>query len=179
MKRSILPLTLILPVLAAATAAAQLTTIRFAAPVSPIAGLPILLPSPITGPLAGNGITLPNLVPALTPSPSLAAFPLPAYLPSVRMPSRQDRLPAAPARPSRDEVVNPLRQVMPGVIIRFNAPSRPGPATPDVSKEKLDSVFDGDGGPSRPAVDQPRREPVSSGRRIGLPEWDLERELGL
>jgi hypothetical protein len=176
MKHSILTLTILLPVLAAATASAQMASIRFAAPVNPIAGLPKLFPSPMTGPLVGSGITLPSLVPALTPSLSLAAA---APLLPLRMPTRGGQI---PVQPSRDNVVNPLRRVMPGVVIRFTGPAsstNPGAAKPDASKERLDGAFDGEGLPSKPIVNMPGRKPVSSGRHISLPEWDLERELGI
>ena len=155
MRRSILPLTIFLPLLGAATAAAQMTAIRFVAPVNPISGLPKLFPSPKTGPILGTGITFPNLVPVFLP---------------VRMPTREGQLPATPAQPSRDGVVNPLRRVMPDVVIRFEL-------TPDAPKEKLDEAFDGEA--RKPAVELPRRNPVSSGRHVSLPEWDLERELGI
>ena len=175
MKHSFLTLTILLPVLAAATASAQMASIRFAAPVNPIAGLPKLFPSPMTGPLVGTGITLPSLVPALTPSLSLAAA---APLLPLRMPTRGGQI---PVQPSRDNVVNPLRSVMPGVVIRFDqsVSSKPGAAKPDASKERLDGAFDGEGLPSKPVVNLPGRKPVSSGRHISLPEWDLERELGI
>jgi hypothetical protein len=186
MKRSILPLSILLPVLCAATAAAQFAPVRFVAPVNPVAGLPRLLPSPLTGPLVGNSISLPNLVPSLTPSLSLAAIAAaPAYLPAARMPSREGQLPAAPAK--RDEVVNPLRRVQPGVVIRFSgavasskssAAAQPDDAKPELSKENLDQAFDGEGRP-KPVVDGSRRKPVTSGRHISLPEWDLEKELGI
>ena len=178
MKRSLLPLTILLPILAAATSSAQMAMIRFAAPVNPIAGLPKLLPSPMTGPLAGTGITLPSLVPALTPSMSLTAYaPVPALFLPMSLPSREGRIPATPAQPSRGGAGNPLHRMMPDVFIRFGeqaAPSKPG-----ASKEKLDEAFDGESDPSKPAVELPRRRPVSPGRRIGLPEWELERELGI
>lgn len=183
MKR--ITLTFALPILAVAISAAQVTPVRFVAPVNPIAGLPRLLPSPMTGPLVGTGITLPNLVPALTPSLTLAsAAPIASYVLPVSMPARGGQIPAAPAQPSRDGVVNPLRRVMPGVVIRFNDPSgaaKPASASAgsDVSKKKLDEEFDGDGAPSKPVVELPRRKPVTSGRHISLPEWDLERELGI
>ena len=186
MKRSLLPLSILLPVLCAVSAAAQVTSIRFAAPVNPIASLPKLLPSPMTGPLVGTGITLPNLVPALTPSLTLAsAAPITSYILPVSMPARDGQIPATPAQSSRDGVVNPLRRVMPGVVIRFNDPSgtaaKPASVSPDngSSKKKLDEEFDGEGAPSKPAVQLPRRQPVTSGRHISLPEWDLERELGI
>jgi len=182
MKLSLTPLTLV-AALCAATASAQVTPIRFAAPVNPIAGLPKLLPSPLTGPLVGSGISLPNLVPALTPSVVLAAVsPAPVPAPSISLPAAHEEiLPAV--QPARDpNVGNPLQRVMPGVVVRFNAPSNGStngaPSIPDAPKEKLDETFDGTGAPSKPAV-LPTRKPVTSGRHVSLPEWDLERELGI
>ena len=178
MKLSITPLTLLAAGLCAGTASAQIAPIRFSAPVSPIAGLPKLLPSPMTGPLVGTGISLPNLVPALTPSLSLAAAAAPALVP-VSMPAHEGLVPAVPASPARDGVVNPLQRVMPGVVIRFGAAQtqpQTGAAKGDAAKEKLDETFDGEGSP-KPVVGG--RQPVTSGRHISLPEWDLERELGI
>ena len=181
MKLSLTPLTLV-AALCAATASAQVTPVRFAAPVNPIAGLPKLLPSPMTGPLAGTGISLPSLVPALTPSVVLAAV-APSPVPSLSLPAAHEELIPA-IQPVRDPgVSNPLQRVQPGVVVRFNAPANgsanEGAASlPDAPKEKLDETFDGSGAPSKPVV-LPRRKPVSSGRHVSLPEWDLERELGL
>ncbi|HXT00149.1 MAG TPA: hypothetical protein VN915_05705 [Elusimicrobiota bacterium] len=180
MKLSLTPLTFV-AALCAATASAQVTPIRFAAPVNPIAGLPKLLPSPMTGPLVGTGISLPNLVPALTPSVTLAAL-APAAPAPVGLPAHQELIPAV--QPARDPgVVNPLQRVMPGVVVRFAAPANGSangaPSVPDAPKEKLDETFDGTGAPSKPAVNLPVRRPVSSGRHVSLPEWDLERELGI
>jgi hypothetical protein len=177
MKRSILTLTILLSVLAAATASAQLTTIRFSAPVNPVESLPKLLPSPMTGPLIGNGITLPSFAAAWTPEFRLpAAAPrLPFALP-VRLPASGVRFPEI-----HDGPAYPLHRVTPGTAIRFVSAStiQSGAAQSDASKERLDGVFDGAGRASKPSVDLPRRTPVSSGRHISLPEWDLERELGL
>ena len=180
MKLTSLPFTLLVAALSAGAASAQVTAIRFSAPVSPIAGLPRLLPSPMTGPLVGTGISLPSLVPALTPSVSLLAA-APAPMP-VSMPAHEGLIPAMPAAPSRDGVVNPLQRVMPGVVIKFSAGAtqpQTGAAKNDAAKEKLDETFDGQGNPNKPAVNLPGRRPVSSGRHISLPEWDLERELGI
>ena len=170
MKHSILPLTLLLPLLGAVNAAAQLATIRFAAPISQISGLPSFRPSPMTGPLAATAITLPNLAPALTPSMSpAAAAPIPANFLPIGMPARESQLPATPARPSRDSAV----------ISGQTAPSNLGIAKPDNSEEKIDAPdFDGKGS-SKPVVELPRRKPASSDRHITLPERDLERELGI
>lgn len=175
------PLTLLAAALCAASASAQVTPIRFSAPVNPIAGLPKLLPSPMTGPLVGTGISLPNLVPALNPSVTLAAVaPAPA---PVSLPAHQELIPAIPAQRAGGDVVNPLQRVMPGVVVRFNAPANGStngaPSTHDAAKEKLDETFDGSGAPSKPAVNLPSRKPVTSGRHVSLPEWDLERELGI
>jgi hypothetical protein len=186
MKRFLRPLTILLPLIAVATAGAQIVPVRFVAPVNPIAGLPRLLPSPMTGPLVGLGITLPSLVPALTPAMSLPSAPTPAFILPVSLPSRQGVIPATPASSSRGDVVNPLRRVMPGVVIRFSAAAtnaaanapKPGAAQSDPSKEKFDQAFDGEDAP-KPAVQLPGRKPVTSGRHISLPEWDLERELGI
>lgn len=184
MKLSLTPLTLV-AALCAATASAQVTPVRFAAPVNPIAGLPKLLPSPISGPLAGTGISLPSLVPALTPSVVLAAAaPAPIPAASVNLPVVHEELIPA-IQPARDpNVGNPLQRVMPGVVVRFNAPANGStngaPSVPaDAPKEKLDETFDGSGAPSKPAVNLPARKPVTSGRHVSLPEWDLERELGI
>jgi hypothetical protein len=178
-----LSMTLLVAALSAGTASAQVAAVRLAAPVNPIAGLPKLLPSPLTGPLVGTGISLPSLVPALTPAVTLAAIPA-APAPSVSLPgAHQEVLPALPARRAGGEIVNPIQRVMPGVVVRFNAPAngsaKGGAASvPDAPKEKLDETFDGTT-PSKPAVSLPGRKPVSSGRHVSLPEWDLERELGL
>ena len=175
MKRSALTLTLLLPAFCAAAAAAQMIPIRFAAPVNPVAGIPQLLPSPLIGPLAGADSSLLAPLPILTPSL------IPAPAPFALTP-REGRIPATPAKRSRDGVVDPLRRSTPGVAIRFavqETPAKPASALPDASKEKLDGVFDGEGDPAKPVVKLPNRKAAASGRRIGLPEWDLERELGL
>lgn len=181
MKLLTTPLMLLVTALCAGTASSQVTPIRFSAPVNPIAGLPKLLPSPMTGPLVGTGISLPSLVPALTPSMMLSAV-APAVAPAampVRLPPPRAMIPAVPAQRAGGDVVNPLRRVMPGVVVRFNAPANAptGSALPDSQKENLDETFDG--APSKPVVDLPSRRPVTSGRHISLPEWDLERELGI
>jgi hypothetical protein len=167
--------------LCAGAASAQVTPIRFAAPISPIAGLPKLLPSPLTGPLVGTGISLPTPLPTLAPSvilaPAFAAAAIPAAVAEpAALPSRGGQLTA-----TSDGVVNPLTRVMPGVAIRFagaETPSKPASVLPDSSKQKLDETFDGGNRPSKPSV-VPGRKPVTSGRHISLPEWDLERELGI
>jgi hypothetical protein len=128
----------------------------------------------MTGPLAGMGISLPTVVPSLAPAPAhlAAAAPAPMPLPAA-LPSR--RLPLLPAQPSRDSVINPLRRIMPGVVVRFGE-QKPASekAAPD-AKDNLDQLFDGDGEPAAPGLN---RGPISHERRISLPEDDLMRELG-
>lgn len=173
MKRSTLILASVLPLLCAALSAAQIMPLRLSAPVNPIAGLPKLLPSPMTGPLAGMGISLPTLVPALAPASVLPAAAAPAPVLPVSLPSRRAPM-AVPTLPSRENVINPLRRIMPGVTVRFAGPAKGEKAAPD-AKDDLDQLFDGDGQPVKPGVN---RGPVGNERRISLPEDDLMRELG-
>jgi hypothetical protein len=196
MNRSTLTLTLLLPALCAASSSAQVTPIRFVAPISPIAGLPRLLPSPISGPLSGLGISLPALTPSLVPSIAIVSAPqaaaAPAYIAQISFPAQPAALPGRagqlPMESSRDGVVNPMRRVAPGMQISFAGSvaasanqSQPVPAETGADKQKLDETFDGDVAPAKPTVvlfPSNRRKPVASGRRIGLPEDELLRELG-
>jgi len=185
MKRSTLILALALPALVAANSAAQIMPVRMFAPVNPVAGLPKVLPSPVTGPLAGMNISLPSLIPALSPAPALlaaaspaAAFPTNRLPLPVSLPSH--RLPVLPSAPSRDSVINPVRRIMPGVVVRFASASRKegsdGERTqPTAKKDELDQIFDGNQG-VKPGAG---RGVIDSGRRISLPEDDLMRELGI
>jgi hypothetical protein len=189
MKRSNTILTLLLPAFCAATAAAQFAPVRLLAPVNPVAGLPKVLPSPITGPLAGTGISLPTPVPSLTPSVVMAQAVVPTVVPAPAAPAIETPMSVLPdflphhggtfpelhTGPSQ-VVVTPLDEVQAGAMIRFAGAAAESSA--DGSKKKLDETFDGEGRPSKPAV-EPRRAPVSSGRHISLPERDLERELGI
>jgi hypothetical protein len=177
MKRSTLILAVVLPAMVAVNSAAQIMTVRAFAPVNPVSGLPKLLPSPMTGPLAGTVISLPSLVPTLTPAPALlaAAAALPAYNLPASMPSH--RLPLLPSAPSHENVINPVRRIMPGVVIRFAAPQTNGSkgsdgerTRPTSKKDELDQIFDN----SR----TPKPSPIGNERRISLPEDDLLRELG-
>ncbi|MFI5347682.1 MAG: hypothetical protein ACHQ51_15005 [Elusimicrobiota bacterium] len=163
---------------AAANSSAQIMPVRFTAPVNPIMGLPKNLPSPLTGPLAGMDIHLPSLVPTLTPAPAL----LPAVAPQAALPvlpaalpSRGDKWSPAPANPSHENVINPLRRIMPGVTIRFGEKAKDEKTVPAPRKDTLDQLFDGDGQPVKPGMN---RGPIGNERRISLPEDDLMRELG-
>jgi hypothetical protein len=176
MKRSILPLTLLLSVFTASTASAQVAPIRFSAPVNPVESLPRLLPSALTGPLIGTGITLPGFGPALTPALRLPAPALRPFILPTRLPASGVRFPEI-----HDGAITPLRRVTPGTAIRFVSASaaETGAAQSGASNERLDGLYDGAGRPSKPSIGLPSRTPVSSGRHISLPVWDLERELGI
>jgi hypothetical protein len=182
MKLSILTLAL---AFVAATSSAQIIPVRMtAAPVNPVMGLPKSLPSPLTGPLAGMEIHLPGLVPTLTPSPALIAAvapkALPAYELPVALPSRGNKWSPAPASPSHENVINPLRRVQPGITVRFGEAvkdsSKGEKTVPAPRKDELDQLFDNDGqGPVKSGIN---RGPIGNERRISLPEDDLMREMG-
>lgn len=176
MKRTTLILAAAVQSLIAAAATAQIMPARAIAPVNPIAGLPRMLPSPLSGPLAGISISLPSAVPALTPAPALLPAPAalaPSALPAS-LPTR--RVPVLPAGPSRDGVNNPVRRIIPGVVVRFAEPApKSEKAAPEQRRDELDQLFDGDKQLPKPAVD---RGPIGHERRISLPEDDLMRELG-
>jgi hypothetical protein len=160
MKRSALILALALPAFSAAISAAQIIPVRFSAPVNPVVGLPTLRPSPLASPLVGARIELPSLLPSLTPSPALLAAAAPAVL---------------PASPSRENASNPLRRIMPGMIVGLSEQTESPKASPEADKDRLGQVFDGDGRPVKPGANGP----IGSERRISLPEDDLMRELGI
>lgn len=170
------PATLILALtFVAASASAQIVPVRFSAPVNPVMNLPKLLPSPMTGPLAGMDIHLPSLVPTLTPSPALLAAAAPAPVLPVSLPGRRAPM-ALPTSPSRENAINPLRRIMPGVTVRFADRSKDETTAPAPApvKDSLDQLFDGDGAGVKPGD----RGVIGSERRISLPEDDLMRELG-
>lgn len=138
-------------------------------------GVPVMrLPSPAQGVYSGTGVRLPS--PAMTPSinlfPSAAAL-APAAVAASAQPAFvghvEETLPAVAIKASRENVA----QIAPGVAVRFveraGAPARTD-ADAERTKEKLDETFDGERKPG---------DVVGSGRHISLPEWDLERELGL
>ena len=120
---------------------------------NPVISLPKSLPSPLSGPLAGTPISLPT--PTITPSLSLAAVALPA----AAIPSAT--IPAVPAR-----------RVLPTISVQFaeSAGRKEEPkkaVDQDAEKDRLDHIFDGEQAPQRP------------GRRINIPEREMEEELGL
>ncbi len=159
-------------VLLPAAAAAQFSPIS--PRINPLVGLPAVLPSPAISPLSG-GIQLPTPLPALTPSLILAA---PAVSLALSAPATAAPL-AQPAVSARRENVSTPLSGLPSAVIRVEnrhaaektPAAAPAPeAAPD--QESLDQLFD------RGEIRAVGRATDSS-RRIGLPEWDLERELGL
>ncbi|MDE2491443.1 MAG: hypothetical protein KGM24_11375 [Elusimicrobia bacterium] len=163
---------LALPALLAGAAAAQVAPLT---PLgrSPLAGLPTLLPSPLTGPYAGMPTVLP--APSLTPSLSAPApLPAPAAPVAVALPAAAAPLPAVTVDATRENVRHPLKQVVPGVTIRFT-----GKDSTSDKKEKLDETFDGRRAPEKDAIEPGLRPVIGSERHVSLPEWDLENEIGV
>jgi hypothetical protein len=160
-------LSFLLPALLAGSAAAQVVSIFPGAWAPSIAILPgrtpvmrIELPSPRLDP--GLTITLAPVVAGVFP-----ALPLP------RIPSR----PIVPIiRPvaSRENVAHPLAAILPGLGVQLGAAEKkePADAAENRRREILDHLFD-----RRPAPSQ-EPEPVRPSRQIGLPERDLEKEIG-
>lgn len=175
----VLKLALVLCPLLAANASAMVARLSPVSPrINPLVGLPSNLPSPVTGPLAGRGVNLPS--PVLTP-----AF-APALLGAPCMNCGAAPLAAAPAAPAS---VPALPALLPESALflapaegKKVAPLSPAPAAPaPASSEDLRNIFDGSRKPVDMAWDPilPRdRQPVPA-RRHGLPEDELERELGV
>lgn len=176
-----LPFSLILTALCAAVASAQVVGIH--APANPVMGLPKLLPSPLSGPLSGMGISLP--APMALPAVGFAAAPAAALVATVPAPVapavRLAPMPAVTLVASRENRANPFRALLPDGVARFDgaAPAKAGDDA-RTEEERLNRIFDGEDQPAeRPTVELPRRAPVTPSRRHSLPEWDLENELGL
>jgi hypothetical protein len=173
--------------LLASAASAQI--VPLSARVSPL--LPTILPAPaLPIPAIIGGTRLPSRAPALTPMLILSA-PLAAptalavaAAPAVASPvaavtlaaasidlsSRGRATPENRSDARRENVRHPLRG-LPDQTVRFAGRGD------EKDQESLDRIFD------RGETDSDgsglRRAPVDSSRRIGLPEQDLERELGL
>lgn len=170
---------LVLPLLAADASAIAVYTGPISPRINPLVGLPKTLPSPITGPLAGHGVTLP--APVLTPMPALLA-PMALQGPAAEAPVLAAPF-AAPARAANLPAVLPEGTV-------FMAPAEgkkaapalaPAPLAPARAADELRNLFDGSRKPADVAWEPilPRdRQPVPA-RRHGLPEDELERELGV
>jgi hypothetical protein len=91
------------------------------------------------------------------------------------MPGPLPALPFVAITAERENVRHPLAAVFPDLKVQLSKPEKKGG---DAVKEKLDETFDGRFRKDLPAVELPEDLPRPA-RRIGLPEWDLENELGL
>jgi hypothetical protein len=175
MKTSTLLAAAALPILAAFAPAAVITPMGN----NPLAGLPTVLPSPLSGPYAGVPSVLPQpaLLPTLPVSAIPAAAPAPRLAPAapVALPS----LPSVRVTAERENAPNPLRRVLPDTTIRFAAtvPAKSKDSA-EAEKQRQDRVFDGEKDAPLPGV-SPFHEPSVNGRHISLPEWDLEHEIGV
>ncbi|MBI3566274.1 MAG: hypothetical protein HY079_13845, partial [Elusimicrobia bacterium] len=155
-----LPFSLILTALCAAAASAQVVGIH--APANPVMGLPKLLPSPLSGPLMGVGISLP--APMALPAVSLAAAPaaaIPAAALVATVPTpivaaqRLAPMPAVSVVAARENRANPFRAVLPDGVARFDgaAPAKTGDDARS-EEERLNRIFDGEDQPAeRPTVE--------------------------
>lgn len=171
----------VLPLLAANASAIAVYTGPISPRINPLVGLPKTLPSPITGPLAGHGVTLP--APVLTPMPALLA-PMALQAPSAELPV----VAAFSAAPAAPRVTNLPAALPVGTVFMAPADGKkaapalaPAPLAPARAADELRNLFDGSRKPADVAWEPilPRdRQPVPA-RRHGLPEDELERELGV
>ncbi len=172
----------VLAVLAALSAAPASAMVRMApipTRINPLIGLPTILPSPLSGPLAGHGVTLP--APILTPN---VVFAAPASAPvteAVPLAARQ-ALPAVGMDAGRENARSPFAAVLPDSVMRLSAPNdgpqQPRAAAP-ASEDDMRGLFDGTRDPRSGAWNPILpNERLPKSRRHGLPEDDLERELG-
>lgn len=187
-------LPIVLAALSAVPASAQI--VSMSVPVNPVYGLPKSLPSPLSGPLTGMGISLPTRIgvmptisfagamsaPTAAPAVRIAALPI-AAVPVAYVPDHIEKIPGVQVTANRENRANPFRALLPDGVARFDgAAPAPAPSAKGSQSEqdRLDQIFDGEGQPAeRPTVELPRRAPVKPSRRHSLPEWDLENELGL
>lgn len=175
-------LAILLPVVLTGSAAAQ---VRMALPggSNPYIGAPIYLPGPISGPVAGMKIELP--APRLNPGMAITLAPTPAAYVAVTAVIPLLPIPMIPSRPivpvirpmaTRENVAHPLAPILPGLGAQFGSAEKKN----NWQKEISENLFDGRLIPERGTVVDPRdsENPVRPGRNIGLPELDLEREIG-
>ncbi|MDX6768101.1 MAG: hypothetical protein SF051_01100 [Elusimicrobiota bacterium] len=173
----------LLPLLLALDAAAAVVRVSpVPVRINPLVGLPTLLPSPLTGPLAGHGVTLPSPV---MNQPLIQTPQLPAPRVQVGL-TAADLAAAMPmgmdAR--RENVAMPA--LLPESVLRFAAAADSRKAAPRAAvaprnADDLRNLFDGSRQPSDMGWEpiNPRRRNARGDRRHGLPEDELERELGV
>lgn len=161
---------ILIPALLAGRAVAQVQ--RLPGGYNPHIGAPITLPGPYTSPAAGLKIELP--APALHPG-ALALKTVSAPAVAIQLAGPVPALPFVAITAERENVRHPLAAIFPDLKVQLSKPEKKGG---DAVKEKLDEKFDGKFRKDLPAVELPSDLPRPA-RRIGLPEWDLEGELGL
>lgn len=175
-------LAILLPVVLTGSAAAQ---VRMALPggSNPYIGAPAYLPGPIIGPVAGMKIELP--APRLNPGMAISLAPTPAAYVAVMAVIPVLPIPMIPSRPiipmirpmaTRENVSHPLAPILPGLIAQFGTAEKKN----NWQKEISENLFDGRLIPERKIVVDPRNgsAPIHPSHNIGLPEQQLEIEIG-
>lgn len=176
----------ILPLLIALDAAAMVRVMPVPTRINPLVGMPTLLPSPLTGPFSGRGATLPS--PVLTPSLALMSPAAPSIAPRLNI-SAVAPIPAAaaPVLPrvqmdaSRENVAMPALAPESALRLVAAADAKKTPANAPRVADDLRNLFDGSRRPADAAWEPifPRDRAPKPSRRHGLPEDELERELGV
>ena len=175
-------LAILLPAVLAGSAAAQ---VRMVLPggSNPYIGAPAYLPVPISGPVAGMKIELP--APRLNPGMAITLAPTPAAYVAVMAVIPVLPIPMIPSRPivpiirpmaTRENVAHPLAPILPGLGAQFGTADKKN----NWQKEISENLFDGRLIPERKVIVDPRNgsAPVRPSSNIGLPEHDLEIEIG-
>lgn len=171
----------LLPALLAGTAAAQVVR-GLPGGYNPHIGAPVALPGPIGAPVTGVKIELPaprlnpGLAVSLAPAPAVAVMAVIPALPMPRIPSRPI-VPVIHPTAARENVAHPLAPILPSLRVQLDEAK----AKKDWHKDLGEEVFDGRLIPNRRGVVvvPTAPSPVRPSRRVSLPEWDLESEIGV
>jgi hypothetical protein len=178
--------TLKLAVLASFVAVNASARVALVSPISPrinpLVGLPSTLPSPITGPLAGRGVTLPS--PLMAPNAALApmsALSAPSATLLVAPAAAAPLAPQASHASALPALLPEIAYALAAADSKKAAALAPAPAAPARAADELRNLFDGSRKPSDIAWEPilPRERQPTPARRHGLPEDELERELGV
>lgn len=172
---------ILLPVLLAGAASAQVVR-GLPGGYNPHIGAPVTLPGPVVSPSIGMKIELPaprlnpGLSVSLAPAPAVAVMTVIPVLPMPRIPSRPI-VPIIHPTASHENVAHPLAPILPGLRVQLDEAK----AKKDWRKDLGDEVFDGRLIPNRRnvVVVPTAPSPVRPSRRVTLPEWDLESEIGI
>lgn len=150
--------------------------------INPLSGLPSTLPSPITGPLAGRGVSLPS--PVMTPNvvfAPMAALSAPSVMPLLVAPSAAPLAPQAASASALPALLPEIAYALAPADGKKAAALAAAPAAPARAADDLRNLFDGSRKPADVAWEPilPRERQPTPARRHGLPEDELERELGV